>query len=165
MALTIPTLTELPPSMAQRARWARHIILTEPHRAEIDEDELLAWVYHDEDEVWYSIAGNYSRSSPSDKQAKRKQYQDRAIESQRAAEERFIEQQYWSKVRYRVLLRDKNTCQMCLAQETTKLHIHHILKRIEGGTDHEDNLITVCPKCHRSADTNLYNPEWRMPVG
>lgn len=158
---TIPTLAELPPAMLTRARWASERILNHPAEVEFDEEDLLAWVYHEEDGVWYSIAGNYSSFSPTQKAEKRLESQRKTEASDRAAEERFQQQQYWSKVRQRVLERDGYICQWCRAVKGTKLHIHHILKRVAGGSDHEDNLITVCPKCHKKADTTHYNPAWQ----
>jgi 5-methylcytosine-specific restriction endonuclease McrA len=46
-----------------------------------------------------------------------------------------------------VLSRDSYTCQSCKAKET-KLHVHHILFRSNGGSDSPDNLITLCETCH-----------------
>lgn len=34
-------------------------------------------------------------------------------------------------------------------RRSRELHVHHIIPRSEGGTDGDDNLITVCHICHR----------------
>lgn len=52
-------------------------------------------------------------------------------------------------VRYFVFARDNYTCQVC-KKKNKILQTHHILYRIEGGTDRADNLITVCTDCHTS---------------
>lgn len=46
-----------------------------------------------------------------------------------------------------VLHRDKYTCQIC-GKKHVKLEVHHIVYRSQGGTDDEDNLITLCEDCH-----------------
>ena len=51
--------------------------------------------------------------------------------------------QLWTEV----LLRDGWRCQTCGAG--TNLHVHHIQKRSQGGQDTNENLITLCAKCHR----------------
>jgi len=154
------TLKKLPPSMLERAIKARQIILEHPEKAHIDYDELLAWVYHEEDEVWYSIDGNYSQYSPEEKKDKRKKLKEREVEYEKRADEKYLQMVYYSKVRKTILERDNYTCQLCNKKGDSKLHVHHILKRTENGKDYFDNLLTVCPKCHAAADRNLYNPDW-----
>ena len=46
-----------------------------------------------------------------------------------------------------VRARDNYTCQICKAKNT-KLEVHHIIFRTNGGTDDEDNLVTLCSDCH-----------------
>ena len=155
----LPYLGELPPSMRSRAIWARKQILENPKIAEIDEDELLAWVYHKEDGVWYSISGNYSNSSPIEKMEKRRVQQKKNFEYEKKRDRESlkleIKQKYWSKVRNRILERDNYTCQRC-KQEFEKYHIHHIVKVKESGSDADDNLMTTCHKCHKILDTKEY---------
>lgn len=47
-----------------------------------------------------------------------------------------------------ILNRDSYTCQICGAKNT-RLEVHHIVYRSQGGTDDEDNLITLCEFCHK----------------
>lgn len=47
-----------------------------------------------------------------------------------------------------VLNRDSYTCQICGAKNT-RLEVHHIVYRSHGGTDDENNLITLCESCHK----------------
>lgn len=47
-----------------------------------------------------------------------------------------------------VMNRDSYTCQICGAKNT-RLEVHHIVYRSKGGTDDEDNLITLCESCHK----------------
>lgn len=53
----------------------------------------------------------------------------------------------YSSRRAAVLHRDKYTCQICGAKHT-RLEVHHIIYRSQGGTDDEHNLITLCADCH-----------------
>lgn len=51
--------------------------------------------------------------------------------------------------RAKILFRDKYTCQYCKGKsKDEKLEVHHIVFRSRGGSDDEDNLITLCKKCH-----------------
>jgi len=149
----------LPPSMREKARWAREQIINNPKSAEIDEDELLAWVFNKENNCWYSISGNYSFKSPAEKMAKRQEI----IKKQEEYEEKWVNQnikeyeqwEYWSRVRKKILKRDKWTCQKC-GQKIGRLEIHHIVKRKENRVDAEDNLITLCKPCHSKYDGKDY---------
>lgn len=44
--------------------------------------------------------------------------------------------------------RDSYTCQYC-KKKNTKLHVHHVKFRSDGGSDRPDNLITLCEQCHK----------------
>lgn len=46
-----------------------------------------------------------------------------------------------------VLSRDKHTC--FFKCKDSKLEVHHIKFRSNGGTDNPNNLITLCKKCHK----------------
>lgn len=51
----------------------------------------------------------------------------------------------------KVLARDNYTCQCCKdkkRKKSDKLEIHHIIYKSSGGSDEEDNLITLCSTCH-----------------
>lgn len=49
-----------------------------------------------------------------------------------------------------VLNRDNYTCQHCKGKhKDSKLEVHHIIFRSQGGSDEEDNLITLCHTCHK----------------
>jgi len=53
----------------------------------------------------------------------------------------------FSSRREAILHRDNYTCQYC-GKKNTRLEVHHIVYRSQGGTDDEDNLITLCEDCH-----------------
>lgn len=57
-------------------------------------------------------------------------------------------------LRRKVLQRDRNKCRMCgINSEDSILHIHHI----DDPTSKETkNLISLCPMCHKHADTLKY---------
>lgn len=49
----------------------------------------------------------------------------------------------------KVLNRDNYTCQHCKGKKKdSKLEVHHIIYRSNGGADEEDNLVTLCHSCH-----------------
>lgn len=49
----------------------------------------------------------------------------------------------------KVLNRDNYICQHCKGKKKdSKLEVHHIIYRSNGGSDEEDNLITLCHNCH-----------------
>jgi len=48
-----------------------------------------------------------------------------------------------------VLLRDKFSCQNCYGRSNDKrMEVHHIIRRVDLGTNKIDNLITLCHTCH-----------------
>jgi len=53
------------------------------------------------------------------------------------------------RVRREVLARDKHRCQAPGCGRTRFLEVHHIKSRGQGGTNHPENLTTLCGSCHR----------------
>lgn len=53
----------------------------------------------------------------------------------------------WSSHREAIINRDNYTCQIC-GKKNIRLEVHHIIFRSQGGTDNENNLITLCGDCH-----------------
>jgi hypothetical protein len=53
----------------------------------------------------------------------------------------------WENERQHALIRDGYSCVEC-GYSGGRLHVHHIIPRSNGGTDHVDNLKTLCPDCH-----------------
>ena len=54
----------------------------------------------------------------------------------------------YSSRRKAVLHRDNYTCQCC-GKKNCQLQTHHIIYRSRGGTDDENNMITLCKECHK----------------
>lgn len=54
----------------------------------------------------------------------------------------------YSSRREAVLHRDHYTCQCC-GKKNCRLEVHHIKFKSDGGTDDEENLITLCEDCHK----------------
>lgn len=54
----------------------------------------------------------------------------------------------WLQVRKRILIRDNYTCQEC-GFDGKRLHVHHKEFKRNGGAETDENLITLCPHCHR----------------
>ncbi len=66
----------------------------------------------------------------------------------------------WNKICSEVRIRDKHTCQHCGIRESEKAHdVHHIIPFRKFGNMEEankpDNLITLCPRCHRLAEQSV----------
>ncbi len=58
----------------------------------------------------------------------------------------------YSSRREAILHRDNYTCQCC-GKKNCRLEVHHIKFRSNGGTDDEENLITLCKECHDGVHT------------
>lgn len=59
-----------------------------------------------------------------------------------------------------VLNRDNYTCQYCKGKhKDSRLEVHHIIFRSQGGSDEENNLITLCHTCHRDLHSGTINPK------
>jgi len=58
--------------------------------------------------------------------------------------------------RAKVIWRDKYTCQKCGSKENPQAH--HIIARIDGGTNTPKNGITLCKKCHNE----LHAGKWEL---
>ena len=54
----------------------------------------------------------------------------------------------YSSRREAILHRDNYTCKCC-GKKNCRLEVHHIKFRRDGGTDDEENLITLCEDCHK----------------
>ena len=53
----------------------------------------------------------------------------------------------WEEQRRSALQRDSYSCEDCGANDC-RLHVHHKIPRSQGGSDHLENLISLCPDCH-----------------
>jgi len=55
----------------------------------------------------------------------------------------------YANTRAYVLTRDNYSCQHCKGKtKNRKLEVHHIIFRSNGGSDEQENLITLCKTCH-----------------
>lgn len=70
----------------------------------------------------------------------------------------YYNQPSWKLTREKVLERDHYFCQDCRIKpkHNSQLQVHHLKRRIMGGTDDLDNLITLCFSCHKKRDGRLY---------
>lgn len=56
----------------------------------------------------------------------------------------------------RVLNRDGYKCQICKGKhKDSKLEVHHIIYRSQGGSDEAENLITLCHTCHKALHAGI----------
>jgi len=64
----------------------------------------------------------------------------------------------WFKIRMLIYKRDNFTCQECalkMSKETGAFHIHHKIPFLTSFDNSLNNLITLCPSCHRKIDAEL----------
>ena len=60
-----------------------------------------------------------------------------------------------------VLNRDNYTCQCCKGKhKDSKLEVHHKIYRSHGGSDEQENLVTVCYTCHKAIHDGSLVPKW-----
>jgi 5-methylcytosine-specific restriction endonuclease McrA len=59
-----------------------------------------------------------------------------------------VSEEEYEKLRQEVLKRDGWKCQMCGSSKD--IHVHHIDLRSRMGSDLENNLISLCARCHRA---------------
>ena len=55
----------------------------------------------------------------------------------------------WRRIRDRILLRDKYTCQQC-GHIGADLEVDHIINVAQGGADDDKNLQSLCISCHKA---------------
>lgn len=61
-----------------------------------------------------------------------------------------------------VLNRDGYKCQYCKGKhKDSKLEVHHIIFRNQGGSDEADNLITLCHTCHKALHDGKITPNFK----
>ena len=61
-----------------------------------------------------------------------------------------------------VLNRDGYKCQCCKGKhKDSKLEVHHIIFRSEGGSDEAENLITLCHTCHKALHDGKIKPNFK----
>jgi DNA-directed RNA polymerase subunit RPC12/RpoP len=89
---------------------------------------------------------------------------DRLIKCKNCRKERVVKENVKSILEYskrtvaKIIKRAKLKCAMCGWDETS-LDVHHIIERKNGGTNDMDNLIAICPNCHRKAHEKKYTKE------
>jgi 5-methylcytosine-specific restriction endonuclease McrA len=57
-----------------------------------------------------------------------------------------LDLELYDRLREQVLRRDGRMCQCCGTR--SNLEVHHKEFRSQGGDDSEENLITLCARCH-----------------
>ena len=60
----------------------------------------------------------------------------------------------YSSRREAILHRDNYTCQCC-GKKNCRLEVHHIKFKSNGGTNDEENLITLCEDCHKGVHAGI----------
>jgi DEAD/DEAH box helicase domain-containing protein len=66
----------------------------------------------------------------------------------------------WQEIRNSVLLRDSNCCQVCgIKLPSPQMHVHHKIPfrtfNDADSANQRENLVTLCPGCHRKVEQNV----------
>lgn len=75
----------------------------------------------------------------------------------------------WETISERVRNRDNRECQMCSTPEEDmdeRLHVHHLIPLMAGGSNDDELLMSLCRQCHvtvESRTTEMF--EWVIPDG
>ena len=73
---------------------------------------------------------------------------------------RYLGNDVWDEIRWRILKRDKNTCQKCGAKGR-RLDVHHKIPFRIGADDSDENLILLCVPCHRKEEAIIQRIYYR----
>ena len=63
-----------------------------------------------------------------------------------------LHRRYWDWKRERIMERDGHKCVQCGSNRY--ISVDHRKNRSQGGTHHQDNLQTLCVKCHEAKTSN-----------
>ena len=68
----------------------------------------------------------------------------------------------FANTRARVLARDGYVCQCCKGKhKDSKLEVHHIVFKSDGGSDDAENLVTLCHTCHKKLHDGKISPDFK----
>lgn len=71
----------------------------------------------------------------------------------------------WNRIREEILKRDNYECQSCgRSSDHFSLSVHHILPVSKGGEEDDDNLVTVCERCHDLIHRLGTGPEYPLSI-
>lgn len=124
------------------------------------------------------IKGSYDSSSKLHRNLSLDQLKKLALQaaSENASKEQIIKNTAIRSeaIRRYVLKRSQGTCEGCLSpapfqgREGPFLEVHHIFRLSDGGPDHLENVIALCPNCHRRVhfgkDGYAYNEQLKGKV-
>ncbi len=65
------------------------------------------------------------------------------------------------KVKMRVYERDKGRCVICDAPGAPNAHY---ISRAQGGLGIEENIVTLCTRCHREYDQTIHRGAYRIMI-
>lgn len=72
----------------------------------------------------------------------------------------------WNDKCARIFNRDAYRCKRCQKESSGSLSLHHIIPRELHGSDDDDNLITLCNKCHDWIELHMpLEPYLRTRIG
>lgn len=77
---------------------------------------------------------------------------------------------YWSSIKEAIIKRDKGVCTWDGCDITWCLAVHHIIPKVRGGTEHPNNLRTLCQIHHGKSHSKLgiykkhANVAWKDPA-
>ena len=78
-----------------------------------------------------------------------------------------VTQHQWRKLRSLVLARDNYICQLCYNPKPPAREVHHVVPRIEHGSDTPENLVAVHRRCNQAEENKRRGKPTRgwLPAG
>jgi len=74
----------------------------------------------------------------------------------------------WQSVRRAALRRDEHECVDCgedLERESVTANVHHETRRVDGGSDELENLVSLCEPCHHERHKEQRRQRMSGPKG
>ena len=72
---------------------------------------------------------------------------------------------FWNTREY-ILYRDGHKCRLCGGRRKDPvLEVHHKVRRIDGGSDRPENLVTLCSTCHNLLHKGKIKADFKKPKG
>jgi 5-methylcytosine-specific restriction endonuclease McrA len=71
-----------------------------------------------------------------------------------------LDDEAWEALRQHVLAEDRYKCRIC-DEYPHERHVHHIIPLSKHGSNHPNNLITLCYRCHDRAHPDFHVQQFR----
>lgn len=121
---------------------------------------MYGWMLCSDGRYYHRVVAELALDAWDKRQRARATRQGDADRLRRWRKDRQMSEREWMELRASVFARDGGRCVEC--GSTDDLHCDHNVELSNGGTNHPDNLITLCRTCH-SRKTARAKPNWNDP--